>query len=93
MADGGGEPGAVVLPGGALESPGEVARIAGVTGELVRIYVRLGLIPCVVDGSGRRSFPPGTGLRVRAIKAERMVRRPREAKVGDGSAVPADPAE
>ena len=60
--------------GVAWESPGEVSRIAGSSAELVRLYVRLGLIACAVDGSGRRSFPSGTGERVRALKAARMSR-------------------
>ena len=65
-------PAATGFDAGAWESPGEVARIASASAELVRRYVKDGLISCLVDGSGRRSFPPGTGLRVRALKAERM---------------------
>lgn len=67
--------GAPATPG-AWESPGEVARIAAATPELIRRYLKAGLISCAVDASGRRSFPPGTGERVRALKAARMDRRP-----------------
>jgi len=68
---------ASTIPAAAWESPGEVARIAEATPELIRRYLKAGLISCAVDASGRRSFPPGTGERVRALKAERMDRRPR----------------
>lgn len=64
-------------PGNGLESPGEVSRIAKATPELIRRYLKAGLISCVVDASGRRSFPQGTGQRVRALKADRMDRRRR----------------
>jgi len=68
---------AAAMPPAAWESPGEVARIAEATPELIRRYLKAGLISCAVDASGRRSFPSGTGERVRAIKAHRMDRRPR----------------
>lgn len=80
--------GAPATPG-AWESPGEVARIAAATPELIRRYLKAGLISCAVDASGRRSFPPGTGERVRALKAARMDRRPRAAAVSHQS----EPAE
>lgn len=77
------------MPVVAWESPGEVARIAEATPELIRRYLSAGLISCVVDASGRRNFPPGTGERVRALKAERMNRRPRlDADASTASGLP-----
>jgi hypothetical protein len=78
------------MPPAGWESPGEVARIAEATPELIRRYLKTGLISCAVDASGRRSFAPGTGERVRALKAERMDRRPR---ADAGTSAPAASAE
>lgn len=72
--EGSGQSAGSAMPGVAWESPGEVARIAEATPELIRRYLKGGLISCAVDASGRRSFPPGTGERVRQIKAERVSR-------------------
>lgn len=66
---------AVEAPDAGWETPGEVARIAEASVELVRRYADEGLIPSARDGYGRRKFPPGTGVRVRELKAARTGRR------------------
>lgn len=94
-SDGSGLPAAApALLGVGWETPGEVARLSAATPELIRRYLRAGLISCVVDASGRRSFPPGTGERVRALKVERMDRRPRApAATAAAGSHQAEPAE
>ena len=62
------------MNGETWETLGQVVRESGASEGLVRRYDRLGLIESRRDPYGRRLFPPGTGARVRALKAERVAR-------------------
>jgi DNA-binding transcriptional MerR regulator len=58
------------------QTTGSIARLAGHSPQLVRLYEKLGLIQCIRSADGRRLFPASAAERVREICAKRRAIKP-----------------
>ena len=53
---------------------GALAKLTGLSAPTVRLYGDAGWIPCEVDTTGRRTFPPIAVELAKRLHAERMTR-------------------